>query len=224
MSVADAALAPSAASVRPRRFVILDDHPLVIEAVAARVRLVRPDAVIAYAGPSMRDAVRCVATDGCDCAIVDLELGDGTSAAHLVSAFAMHGVPTIALTERAAAEHLESCLAAGARAYVDKRSEPRGICEAITAVLAGRTWLPDGVLRRPLPGETKVALSAQERRALVLYTSGMTQDMVARRMGIAASTVKHYLDRVREKYDAAGYPARTKLELHARARADGLLP
>jgi DNA-binding NarL/FixJ family response regulator len=58
----------------------------------------------------------------------------------------------------------------------------------------------------------------------VLYASGMTQQMVARRMGIAPSTVKHYLDRVRQKYTDAGLVARTKLELHAIARREGWLP
>jgi hypothetical protein len=43
-------------------------------------------------------------------------------------------------------------------------------------------------------------------------------------MGIASSTVKHYLDRVRTKYAEVGVHARTKLELHAIARAEGLLP
>jgi DNA-binding CsgD family transcriptional regulator len=71
---------------------------------------------------------------------------------------------------------------------------------------------------------TQVKLSEQERRALVLYASGLTQDVVARRMGITANTVKHYLDRVRDKYSNVGVRARTKLELHAVARAEGLLP
>jgi predicted DNA-binding protein (UPF0251 family) len=56
-----------------------------------------------------------------------------------------------------------------------------------------------------------------------MYASGMKQDMVARRMGIASSTVKHYLDRARSKYNEAGIPARTKLELHELAKSEGLI-
>ena len=90
-------------------------------------------------------------------------------------------------------------------------------------MLSGDQWMPTALLREPREN-SQVALSAQERRVLVLYGSGMTQDAVARRLGIASSTVKHYLDRIRAKYSAAGVPSRTKLELNQIARAEGLLP
>ena len=102
-------------------------------------------------------------------------------------------------------------------------SDGAGDTRAVAAVLDDHTWFPSEVQSKPC-AQTSVTLSDQERRAFVLYASGMTQDMVARRMGIASSTVKHYLDRVREKYQAAGLPVRTKIELHARARAEGLIP
>lgn len=210
-------------SIAPPRFVILSAQPLVVEALLMRVRLVVPDAHVSYAGPSSREALRSAAEEGAACAIVDFDVIDGAAALDIVSALAMYGVPTVALTARASAAHLEACLAAGVRGYVDKLSDARSVCEAIAAVLDDRTWLTSEVERTPCAQST-VTLSYQERRALVLYASGLTQDMVARRMGIAPSTVKHYLDRVRDKYQAAGLSARTKLELHARARADGLIP
>jgi hypothetical protein len=43
-------------------------------------------------------------------------------------------------------------------------------------------------------------------------------------MEITPNTVKHYLDRVRDKYTAAGIAARTKMQLHQVARLEGLLP
>lgn len=209
--------------VQPPRFVILSAHPLVVEALITRVRLVVPDAHISYAGPSKREALRSAAEGGCDCAVVDLEVGDESAAVDILSTFSMYGVLTVALTARASTAHLESCLVAGARGYVDKHGDARDVCDAVAAVLDGRMWLASEV-QTIRSARANVTLSDQERRALVLYASGMTQDMVARRMGIAPSTVKHYLDRVREKYQAAGQPARTKIELHARARADGLIP
>lgn len=210
-------------TIQPPRFVILSAHPLVVEALITRVRLVVPDANVPYAGPSKREALRSAAEEGCDCAIVDLEIEDDSAALDTLSTFSMYGVPTVALTARASTAHLESCLLAGVRGYVDKHGDARAVCEAVSAVLDGRTWLASEA-QWPRSERLSVPLSDQERRALVFYASGMTQDTVARRMGIASSTVKHYLDRVRDKYQAAGQPARTKLELHARARADGLIP
>ena len=215
--------ARAASTIAPPRFVILSAHPLVVEALLTRIRLVVPDAHVSYAGPSSREALRSAAEEGADCAILDLDAVDDAAALDIVSTFSMYGVPAVALTAKASTAHLESCLVAGVRGYVDKHGDARSVCDAVSAVLDGRTWHDIAVSERESDGAS-VALSDQERRALVLYASGMTQDMVARRMGIAPSTVKHYLDRVREKYQAAGQPARTKIELHARARADGLIP
>ena len=47
---------------------------------------------------------------------------------------------------------------------------------------------------------------------------------VGRKMGISPHTAKEYLDRVRAKYGAVGRTARTRTELYAAARTDGLLP
>ena len=223
MSMGALPAARLASAIQPPRFVILSAHPLVVEALVNRVRLVVPDAHILYAGPSKQEALRSAAEGGCDCCVVDLEVGADAAALDVLSTLSMYGVPTVALTARASSAHLASCLAAGVRGYVDKHGDARDVCDAVTAVLDGRTWLAsEGPAIRS--ERATVTLSDQERRALVLYASGMTQDMVARRMGIAPSTVKHYLDRVREKYQSAGQPARTKIELHARARADGLIP
>lgn len=52
----------------------------------------------------------------------------------------------------------------------------------------------------------------------------VVNQMGARRMTIAPSTVKPCLDRVCEKYPEVVLPARTRLELHAIARREGRLP
>jgi hypothetical protein len=66
-------------------------------------------------------------------------------------------------------------------------------------------------------------LSAQERTVLVGYATGLTLAAAGRRAGVRPGTAKQYLDRVKRKYEQAGRPARTKLELAARAREDGLV-
>ena len=100
----------------------------------------------------------------------------------------------------------------------------RNLSMAVRTVLDGGTWFPPDLAGAVLRTSTSVELSAQEKRALVLYASGLTLEMVARRMDITPNTVKHYLDRVRDKYTAAGISARTKVQLNHVARSEGLLP
>lgn len=219
------AFAPAWHQVAHRpRIVIVDDHPLVVEALMARLERTPSGAALHYAGASVFQAVHVARTQGCDCAIVDVDLGGPTRASEVVTAFSMHDIAVVALAERASVEGMEAALIAGASAYVDKCGDPRRITEAVDAAISGGTWVPPELSRRHGAQAATLALSAQEQRSLVLYASGMTLDTVARRMGIAPSTVKHYLDRVRHKCADAGFEARTKLELHAVARSQGLLP
>lgn len=209
------------------RFVVLDDHELVRLGIAARLQADFPSSTLTYSGESLREAVVAVSAYDCDCAIVDLDLGDGTPVAEIVSAFSSRGIPVVVVSAIGRSAALESAFAAGAGAFVTKRSDLQNLPTAIDAVLAGKTWIaPDlaGVLVRADSGDAaEVVLSGQEKRALVLYASGLTIDMVARRMGITPNTVKHYVDRVRDKYTAAGITARTKVDLNRIAREEGLL-
>lgn len=205
-------------------FVIVDGHPLVREAIATRLLAASGGATIVYSGPSVFEGVRLARAFGCDCAIADIDLGGSASPAEIVTAFSMHGVAVIALTDNASFEGMKEVLIAGGKGYVGKRSDPSDLVTAALTILDGRSWVASEFVNRTGRMSSAAMLSEQERRSLVLYASGMTQQLVARRMGIAPSTVKHYLDRVRQKYTDAGLTARTKLELHAIARREGWLP
>ncbi len=63
-------------------------------------------------------------------------------------------------------------------------------------------------------------IPAQEARILSLYASGLTLDAVARRVGIRRGTARTYLDRIRNKYAAAGRPIGNRVEYAARVRED----
>lgn len=206
------------------RFVIVDDHPLVREAITSRLLAACSGSTIVYSGPSVFEAVRQARVNGCDCAIADIDLGGAMGAAEIVTAFSMHGIAVVALTENASAEGMAEVVIAGGNGYVDKRSDPSDMVAATLTILEGGPSAASEFVNRPGRMSSAPSLSDQERRSLVLYASGMTQQMVARRMGIAPSTVKHYLDRVRQKYTDSGLPARTKLELHGIARREGWLP
>lgn len=69
-----------------------------------------------------------------------------------------------------------------------------------------------------------VQLGRRERDVLHLYASGLPMKQVASQLGVAPSTVKQHLDRVRRKYVEVGRPAPTKVDLLRRAVEDGILP
>lgn len=206
------------------RFIVIDDHELVRDGLVSRLKASFPGSLIVHASDNVAAGVAAAKAEGCDCAIVDLDLGDQSSVAEVVSAFTVHQFPVLVVSALATPNALNAALGAGASGFVTKRSSSTDLEAAVRAVLEGRSWVAPDLVSMALDSGTGVELSAQERRALVLYASGMTIDMVARRMEIASSTVKHYIDRVRDKYEDAGIAARTKVELNAIARREGLIP
>lgn len=66
-------------------------------------------------------------------------------------------------------------------------------------------------------------LSGREREVLRLYATGLPLKAVAERLGVAYSTAKENITRIRVKYVEVGRPAPTKVDLLRRAVEDGIL-
>ncbi len=203
----------------------VDDHPIIRESVAGWVRADQGDirvvataATVAalLAGPGRHARV----------VLLDLDLGDGTTAEENVAAIRAAGPEVLVLSASDRPAAVRAAVHAGARGYALKNEQADQIRAAIKEVAAGRDWISarlayilatDDAVGRP-------TLSQQERRALQLYATGLPMKSVAKQMAISEETVKQYLGRVRHKYTLAGRAAPTKLELYHRAVEDGHLP
>ncbi len=204
---------------------VIDAQPLVRAGLISLIESHLGPGTVAFSASTVRESLATSRDVTGSCAILGTRRGDATDrVVESIATLAMHGVDVLVLVDDPCAQSWEASSLAGAKGYLDKEASPTEFIRAVRLLATGRPCPPAERLRNAEHTSTRVRLSDQERRALVLYTSGLTQDVVARRMGIAPNTVKHYLDRVRDKYDAVGVRARTKLELHALARSEGLLP
>jgi len=113
-------------------------------------------------------------------------------------------------------------LAVGVHGYLTRDHDLAALGETIRAIaLGGTAWslgptaaaAPDGHPARPL-------LSEREHAVLMAYASGRTLDSTARHLGISVETAKTYLKRIKAKYQMAGMPVHTKLDLAEQVRAD----
>lgn len=206
------------------RFILLEDHPLVLESLRSQISQHLPGAEFVYAGASLEAALTSHTKAAAEAAIVDLDLGDDRSPIDVVSALVEASIPVLVVSAMADPAIVQQVLFAGADGFVSKRAEISQLGQAIDAVLRGDTYvspeLAGAMVSKPA---SAVTLSEQEQKALVLYASGLKLESVARRMNVAPSTVKSYLDRVRDKYREAGIEARTKTSLYKVARDEGLL-
>jgi two-component system nitrate/nitrite response regulator NarL len=113
-------------------------------------------------------------------------------------------------------------LAAGADGYLTRDHDLAALARTLRAIAAGGTaWTlgptmaaePDGHPLRP-------PLSEREHAVLMAYASGRTLYSTARLLGISTETARTYLKRVKAKYQQAGLPVYTKLDLAEQVRAD----
>lgn len=207
------------------RVMVIDDHPLLREAVKSRVLQVAPRAEFSYVGASITEALTAHGDAAADCTILDLDLGDGRSpvanTAELVSA----GCRVLIVSALADAATVRAALRAGALGFVSKQAGLEDFEESFRLTVAGEPSTSRDVAAILSSDEApSVPLSERERTAMVLYASGLKIDAVARRMNVKPATAQEYIRRVRDKYSRAGTPVPTKTDLYRRARDEGLVP
>lgn len=210
----------------PARFVLLEDHPLVREALLNQISGQFEELSVTYSGAKVDDAIASIAEHGADCIILDLDLGDGRNPVANVLDLVELGVPILIVSALGDQATIRGTLMAGAISFVSKQAEPAEMMEAVRSTLAGEPFTSQEVAAALLssPATTSVGLSDQERRAMVLYASGLKMRTVARRMGVTEGTAQEYIKRVRAKYVKAGTPVPTKTDMYRMARNEGLVP
>jgi DNA-binding NarL/FixJ family response regulator len=202
---------------------IIEDHSLVRDSLAAFLRA-RGGLDIVALEESLTRYVMHPPSRPADLVLLDLDLAGGERARpEQVERLTAAGSMVLVVSALATPALVTAMLAAGIAGVVSKRDGLSQLGEAIDAVLSGGHWTSAELAAVLANDPRRPALSGQEERALVLYASGLKLEAVARRLGVAASTAKQYIDRVRDKYAELGRDARTKTQLYAAAVADGLI-
>jgi DNA-binding NarL/FixJ family response regulator len=204
---------------------IVDDHRLMLDGLTTWLGTEATDLEVAIAVTSFAELLAHPQFP-VNVVLLDLELGDQLPASVKIVELAAAGVAVVVMSTFADPRRVRECVAAGALGYVPKSEDAAEMVQALRAASRGQAHITPALaamLMADEPDESTPALSRQERRALVLYASGLPLRGVAEQLDISAETAKTYLARVREKYAQAGREARTKIALHRRAVEDGLL-
>ena len=211
-----------AESVEPTLTVgIVEDHELVRQGLQSL--LVGPDAPIAEVVYCGDDPQACLNARP-SVALLDVDLGPSAPRVEVsVHAFVSAGIGVLLISAFEDARCIRAGLGAGALGFVPKRVSLEVLVEGLTTVANDELFLTVDLASILSAAVETPDLSPREAVALRLYASGLTMTAVAHKMGISPHTAKEYLDRVRGKYAAVGRTARTRTELYAAARNDGLI-
>ncbi len=221
-------MTPEPPSPRSVRVGILDDHALIVDGLAGWIDEHAPDLRVVVRTTRWLDLVRHPEFP-VDLVLMDLQLGESVSIESRIRACRAAGSAVVVVTALDDEASRERSLGAGAAAFVSKTLPVGELVDVARRVAAGermsRTPAPSTgpapALDTDAPADA--GLSEAERRALVLYTRGLSTAQVAKEMSVGYETAKTYLRRARDKYAKVGRPAGRRAELIRRVAEDGLL-
>jgi DNA-binding NarL/FixJ family response regulator len=189
------------------RILVVDDHPVVRDGVAATLSAVADFEVVGQAG-SGPEAVQLAAALDPDVVIMDLRMpgGGGVDA---VRELRRRGVPAsvLVLTTYDTDSDTVAAIEAGATGYLLKDATTQTLVDGVRATAAGETVLSPTVATRlashlRTPSRSS-ALSDRERQVLALVARGMPNRTIAEHLFVSEATVKTHLAHVYEKLGAA---------------------
>ena len=191
---------------------VIDDHPLMREAVVMLLRRMRPGAEVVELDRLGGVEAAFRQHGAPDLITLDLKLPDttGTSGVHELKK-RFPDTPLAVLSASPAGDAEEACIEAGADIYIEKSSGAQEIGNALRALLSA-----DGQFEELAPTDNK--LSKRQKQLIVMLDRGLSNREIADELGISEHTVKVHLWRL---FRRLGVKSRTQALHHARSH--GLL-
>ena len=190
---------------------VIDDHPLMREAIVMLLRRVRPGTELIELSQLSELEPAIAKGSAPELFCLDLKLPDtlGLSGVRLVSN-QFPDVPLAVISATPASDMEEWCREAGADVYIEKSAGAAEIVNALRLMLQGDSEM--GGL------EDITRLSKRQKQLLIMLDEGLSNREIAERLGISEHTVKVHLWRL---FRRLGVKSRTQT-LHF-ARMNGLL-
>jgi DNA-binding NarL/FixJ family response regulator len=189
------------------RVLIVDDHPIVRDGVAA-VLEDQPDLFVVGSVGSAEEALALGPGLRPDIILLDLELPtmDGVAAMPQLIA-TVPRAQVLVFTAYDTDERLLGALESGAKGYLLKGMAAADLIQAIRSVYSGGSALAPQVAARVLAavktsGRSRSRLSPREREVLGLLAQGLATKQIARSLGITERTVKYHVRSIFAKLGA----------------------
>lgn len=194
------------------KVLVIEDQTMVRELLALACKQALPKASVRTAG-TRADALALCREAAPDLVILDLVLPDGDGLDLVPDLFALApAVKVIALSSHIDEFTLHRALSSRVHGILDKNEQPvRILREAIAAVLDGQQYVSSLVQRlkasvRANPAAFDKILSDREQGVLRLIGEGLTNDQIATRLKISASTAKNHRLNIMAKLDMHSTP------------------
>ena len=207
----------------PVRVMIVEDHTVVAEGLAALINHQNDMKVVGKAG-SVAECMPVAAEMGPDVVLVDFRLPDGTGGEAAAAIRAVRPEAKLIFLTREDSEAARfSAVQAGASAFIHKSKAASEVVAAIRDVARGRMLITPRTIATLLSKRRAVdaqlaSLTVREKEVLRLMADGLSSRAIAARLGINYTTVRTHIRSVGGKLGV-----HSKLEAIVKARELGLI-
>jgi DNA-binding NarL/FixJ family response regulator len=193
---------------------VIDDHPLVRQAIGMLLRRLRPSSKVVELEKLSELQAAIIKNGEPELFVLDLLLPGVKGASAVSDIKGMYAeVPLVVLSAMPAGEAEETCIEAGADLYLEKAAPPAEITAAIQGLLSA-----DPAFDEEAGPATETKLSKRQKQLILMLDRGMSNRDIAAELDISEHTVKVHLWRL---FRRLGVKSRTQT-LHY-ARTHGLL-
>ncbi len=215
--------------MRSVRVLIVDDHALFAEALAARLGA-EPDLEVLPIAHDIRRATALIATEAPHVVVLDLVLGEesGLDALDLIRRH-HPDVRVVVLSGVTDLDPMVAALRRGAAAWLPKTESADLVAQVVRGAAGRGGWIPPEVvgevLRRLLAaedhdgGDDLACLTPREREVLQCMVDGMNRPEIADHLGLSANTVRTHTQNLLGKVGA-----HSALEAITMAMRSGIRP
>lgn len=192
-----------------KRFLIVDDHPLFLEALQLVIRDAHPGATIVGANSIAAAKLELASRPSLDLVLLDLSMPDIRGFDGLLELRRLcPKVPIVVVSAMEDRNIIHEAMTFGAAGFIPKSAKKAELARAIGDVLAGGVALPKDY--RPASTDTSGSgtrefadqlstLTAQQLRVLLMLRQGKLNKQIAYELDVGETTVKAHVSEILRK-------------------------
>ncbi|HEY1607336.1 MAG TPA: response regulator transcription factor [Allosphingosinicella sp.] len=178
------------------KILVVDDHAVVREGVAAVLREAIADLVVLHASEAQA-GIESASIHEPDLVLLDLRM-PGTDGMAALELFGRRhpALPVVILSSSEEQADVRVAIGRGALGYIPKSAPPATLVAALRLVMTGEIYVPPfmAVGDGPSAGPSRLdALTARQHEVLGLIAGGAANKQIAYRLGISEKTVKAHV-------------------------------
>lgn len=198
------------ANTVPASFLVVDDHPLFLEALRLSLNSAYPNATVIEAS-SITEARKMIAERGSfDLVLLDLSMPDTSGFDGLLELRTVYPkLPVVICSALEDPRIIHEAIGYGASGFISKSVRRSELAAAIEEVMSGNVYLPANYEPPQAAASTSdlaqrlASLTPQQLRVLKMLRQGMLNKQIAYELNVGETTVKAHVSEILRKLNVA---------------------